>query len=118
MDQHGRFALFINELEAAEPATDAQEARNLLERVLNEVEDRHSGVPFDPGAWRNDGRMYPPHDDFEYASAVAGVRLFKSKGHDIWFGSNGALRIARRGAGSVVIDKPGRDGGFVPMPIE
>lgn len=119
MDRSQRFALFLAELKTAPPAQDRAAARALVAETMNRIEDAHSGVPFDPAQWMNDGRLYPPHDDYEQASPVVDAALFHSLGHRIWFGDNGAIRIeVRKGAhtGRVELDKPGVDG--EPCPRE
>lgn len=114
MDKSERFALFVQELQEAAPAATFEEARQLLDTVLNSVEDRHSGVPFCPVNWRDDGRLYPPQDDAERKSSVAGVRVFRTRGHRVGIGGNGAIRITVVADGRVALDKPGKDGGFLP----
>jgi len=88
----------------------------LIESVLNGVEDRHSGVPFRPENWRFDGRMYPPQDDAERKSPIAGVRVFRTRGHRVWIAANGAIRIttARPPEERTILDKAGKDGGVCP----
>jgi hypothetical protein len=113
MDKRKRFGLFVRELEEAAPAATFEEARLLLETILNGVEDRHSGVPYNQATSQFDGRMYPPHDDFEKPSGIDGVRMFKTRGHRVFFASNGAIRIESV-IGEVVLDKPGKDGGLCP----
>jgi len=116
MERSERFALFIRELNEAEPAATLEEARMLLDAVLNRNEDQHSGADFDPSNWRNDGRLYPPQDDREIDSGVAGVRTFRTVGHYVSFAANGAIRIValRPGSDGVVLDKPGSDGERCP----
>lgn len=117
MDRSERFALFVKELMDAAPVATLEEARMLLEAVLNGVEDRFSGVEFDPANWREDGRLYPPQNDREIESEVAGVRRFRTVGHYVDFGATGAIRIIKIGFGPnspPVLDKPGRDGGRIP----
>lgn len=116
MDKRERFALFVRELQEAAAAASAEEARQLVESVLNSVEDRYSGVPFRPDSWRDDGRMYPPQDDSERQSAIVGVRVFRTRGHRLWIGFNGAIRITTVGTSEerVVLDKAGKDGGRCP----
>lgn len=114
MDKGERLALFVRELQEAVPAASFEEARLLLETVLNDVEDRHSGAPFCPDNWREDGRLYPPQDDSEVKSPITGVRVFRTVGHRVWFGANGAIRITAVADGKVVFDKAGKDGGHVP----
>ena len=116
MERSERFRLFVEELSRAAPAADDEEARVLLKRILDTIEDRHSGVSYNPLAWKDDGRFYAPEDDFERRSPDASVRLFRSRGHYVLFGRNGAIKIvsARFPIGTpgaeVVLDKPGADG--------
>ena len=80
-----------------------------------EVEDAYSGVPYDPANWMIDGRMYPPHDDFEQPSPVAHAALFHTVGHRVWFADNGAILFeVRKGekAGRIELDKAGANGNF------
>jgi len=116
MDRNERFALFIQKLNEAAPAATLEEARMLLEAVLNRIEDRHSSADFDPSNWRNDRRLYPPQDDREIESGVEGLRTFKTVGHYVSFAANGAIRIValRPGSKGVILDKPGLDGERCP----
>ena len=117
MNRSQRLALFLAALEQAPAAHDLASARALLERILNEIEDAHSGVDFDPVNWMKHDRIYPPQDDFERASARPDTKLFYAKAHSIWFAANGAIRIeGRRGTddGRVLLDKPGADGAVCP----
>jgi hypothetical protein len=114
MDRTERIALFIAALKEAQPETDCTSARKLLDDTLNKIEDSHSGASFDPDNWMSDGRMYPPQDDSEPRSDILGARLFYSRGHRLYFGRNGAIRIENRTGpdrGKIVLNKPGRDGG-------
>ena len=119
MDRNERFKLFIQELMKAAPAATFEEARALLEMVLNDVEDEHSGGAFDPANWRQDGRLYPPQDDRELETEVPGVRIFKTVSHLVVFGENGAIRIEKFQSlpgdpDAIALDKPGRDGRCCP----
>lgn len=118
MDRKQRFALFLAALEQAPSASDRASARVQLAIILNEVEDAHSGAPYDPPNWMTDGRMYPPEDDFEQPSPIAGAALFHSLRHGIWIADNGAIRIeVRRGQdkGRIELDKAGADGKLCPQ---
>lgn len=91
-----RLSEFFRRLLERPPASTAEEARQLLESTLNEVEDEASvpGVAQDPGSWQRDGRMYPPQDDSK--RAVAGhpeVTRFRSRLHNIFISTNGAIEI-------------------------
>ena len=119
MIQKQRFALFLAAMKEAPAAHDLASARLLLDETLNRIEEAHSGVPYDPEKWMTDGRMYPPLDDQERESRIAGTSLFYSFKHNIWFGDNGAIRIVRRhppNSGLVELDKPGHDGALCPKP--
>lgn len=106
-----RFKMFIALLENLPGAGSEDEARMQLARTLNTIEDAHSGVPFDPANWRTDGRMYPVQDDS--ASDVSGypnVTAYRSRGHETFIATNGALEIRRVDDGYVEIRKPGSHG--------
>jgi len=107
---------FIRSRYSAEPdrPATAEEAQERLTRIMNEVEDLHSGAPYDPHGPGN-GRMYPPDvkyirpDEFD----LPGVKIFHQVAHRTLFGFNGAVRIEVRkgpGAGDVLLDEPGQDG--------
>lgn len=113
MDRSKRFALVLHELQAAAPVATFEEARLLLETILNGVEDRRSGVPYNQATSGTDGRMYPPHDDFEKPCDLPDVRMFRTRGHRVFFAANGAIRIAGLD-GNIVLDKIGKDGGRCP----
>lgn len=119
MNRSDRFALFVQELRESTPVATYEEARSLLEMVLNRIEDQHSGAVFDPPSWRVDGRLYPPQDDRELETDIPGVRLFKTVSHIVAFGENGAIRIEKFRASpgdpdAMPLDKPGRDGRLCP----
>lgn len=106
-----RFAELLRRLWALPPAGDDREARRLIETTLNAVEDEFSGVPFDPQAWRTDGRMYPFQDDGaadvpEYPN----VTSYRSRKHETFIASNGAFEIRNVDTGAIEIAKPGTDG--------
>lgn len=120
MERSERFKLFVQELIDVAPAGTYEEARELITTILNGTEDKHSGAEYNPEAWRDDGRMYPPEDDFERKSPFPGVRVFRTRGHYIFIGDNGAIKIAsaRQPMGSpdaeVVLNKSGKDGRCCP----
>jgi len=108
-----RVAIFLDRLGKAAAATTAATGFRLVCETLNAVEDEHSGVPYNPAAWLDDGRLYPPQDD--HARALSdGVTVYRHRGHKTFIGANGAIviwDIARRG---VVFSKRGKDGKAVP----
>jgi hypothetical protein len=106
-----RLAIFKERLLAAPPVRNLNAARALLEKVLNAVEDEYSGVPFNLADSAYDGRMYPPLDDNRKIMSMAPqVERFKSAGHFVFLGGNGALKIVLRSNDTVFLDKSGRDG--------
>jgi hypothetical protein len=111
MTKEARFAEVVRRLEAALPAASADEAMTLLSTTLNQVEDELTDIPFNPDRWLNDGRMYPPQPDS--AREVIGrpdLARYRSRGHNTWIRTNGAIRIVEIATTAVVLDKPGADG--------
>ena len=110
LSRRQRVAAFIKRLRAAPAAGSANEAFDLVASTLNGVEDELTSIPFDPAKWEEDGRMYPPQPDS--ARDVEGrpdLTRYRSRKHNTWIGSNGAIRI-EDGSGRCLIDKPGADG--------
>jgi len=105
-----RLQIFLQRLQAAPPATSAEEAFGLLANILNAVEDELSGIPNRPELWKTDGRMYPPQEDsrLKYPERPS-LRKYRSKGHYDFIGVNGAIRIETLDA-EILLDKPGQDG--------
>jgi hypothetical protein len=117
MDRTERFALFVAALDAAQPESSGESARKLLDETMNQIENAHSGAPFNPDAWMVDGRMYPPQDDSERKSDIPGAQMFVSRRHRIYFGESGAIRITGRYAsdrGNIILDKAGANGSSLP----
>lgn len=105
-----RLKEFLRRLEAAPPASSPNEALDLLSRTLNAVEDELSGVPGRPELWRSDGRMYPPQEDARVKSpGQPSVRKYRNKGHYVFIGVNGSIRIETLDA-DIILNKPGVDG--------
>src|SRR5712671_395937 len=102
--------MFLEQLEAAPPASSADEALALVAKILNEVEDEHSGVEYNPDAWKDDGRMYPPKEDNRReVSGRPSLRRYRSAKHNTFIGLNGSIRIQNLD-GKVLLDKTGQDG--------
>lgn len=105
-----RLEMLLERMEAAPPARSAEEALDLVAKILNAVEDEHSGVEYNPEAWKDDGRMYPPKEDNRReVPDRPSLRRYRSAKHNTFIGSNGAIRIQDLD-GKVLLDKPGRDG--------
>ena len=105
-----RLQTFLQRLEAAPPASSADEALDLLAKTLNAVEDEFSGVACRPENWRTDGRMYPPQEDARVKRADRpSLRKYRNKGHYDFVGLNGSIRIESLDA-ETLLDKAGLDG--------
>jgi hypothetical protein len=102
--------MFLQRLEAAAPASSADEALDLLGRTLSAIEDEHSGVEFNPTPWNDDGRMYPPQEDNRRTVPDrSSLRRYRSAKHNTFIGTNGSIQIQDLDR-NVILDKPGRDG--------
>lgn len=102
---------FFRRLQSAASARTHDEARELMESTLNNVEDQYSGVRFNPDAWRTDGRMYPVQDD--NAADVPGtpnVTSYRSRRHETFVAANGAFEIRDTRTNRVLLAKAGADG--------
>jgi hypothetical protein len=78
-----RLAEFYRRLGVLPPNGSADEAMVQLIAVLDEVEDELSGIPRSmpaPPPGENDGRMYPPQDDF-IARNPDGSIIALTRGH-------------------------------------
>ena len=106
--KHQRLEEFLRRLGAAAPAGSEEEALGLLGRILIEVEDELSGIPFDPTYPLNDGRMYPPKAD-NRRSGENGVARYRSRAHNTLISNHGSIRIEEVG-GKCLIEKAGRSG--------
>lgn len=108
-----RLAEFLDRLGKAPPASTAEEALELVNRILNEVEDRLSGIPYDPDAAQQlvtDGRMYGPHPSFASSWTKQGMTRYAHTRHDTFIQDNGAILIRLRRPPKVLLSKPGADG--------
>jgi hypothetical protein len=109
--RHERLAEFFRRLAALPRATSAEEARRQIASTLTAVEDELTDIPSDPDSLGNDGRLYPPQDDS--VRSVPGrsdvVRL-RSRRHNTFVRSNGAIEIQAIDDKRVVFEKPGSDG--------
>lgn len=95
----------------ARRSASAEQALDLLSSTLNQVEDELSGISYQPEQWQNDGRMYPPQPDS--AREVEGrpnLTRYRSRDHNTWIGTNGAIQIQSISTRTIELDKPGADG--------
>ena len=102
---------FLRRLERVAPFHNYETARLAVSEILTQVEDEMTDIPANLAASSApaDGRMYPPHDDFEVTSPSKTVKRFRLARHYTNFGMNGSVLIV--GVDGVVeIDLPGTDG--------
>jgi|ERR1700733_13277351 len=105
-----RIVEFIRRLGLADSVDSQKAAFALLSRILNEVEDEYSMVPFNPSSWRDDGRLYPPQEDHKYSvEGRPDIIRYRSAGHNTWISTGGAIRIDDL-EGVCVLNKTGLNG--------
>jgi hypothetical protein len=110
MTRRERLEIIFEHLGKAPRASSVEEALTQLSDILNDVEDLHSGIQFDPSSLGNDGRFYPPQEDNKRAvSSHSNVVRYRTKGHNIFIGSNGSIEIQRLDT-SIEFSKLGVDG--------
>lgn len=112
-----RLRKFLDRLGQLPAAASHHEALTQLRNVLDAVEDEHSGVPHDASNWQSDGRMYAPEaDNRRRVPGYPQVSRYRSRAHNTFLGSNGAIEIrcaspgVRPENGDVLLSKPGADG--------
>ena len=111
MEIQERLTLFFSLLANVAPASNHDEAFELIARLLNEVEDTHSGILANPEAalaGPADGRMYPPHPNFR-RTVRPGLVRYRTKGHKVTIRENGSIEICTLND-EVVMSKLGSDG--------
>jgi len=111
MTKGERVAKLVRRLEACPAAGSAEDALRLVTTVLEEIEDRYSGVPNDPSSPMADERIWPPiaRDHF----AIEGrpdLDGYRQRGRETILGANGAILIRTRRDARVILDKAGQDG--------
>ncbi|MEN9865932.1 MAG: hypothetical protein RL748_1522, partial [Pseudomonadota bacterium] len=107
LDKKARLGIFLTRLSEAETATSESNGMALISSVLNQVEDEFTNIAYNPDAWADDGRMYPPQQD-NRRSHNAKVGRYRSRSHNTLIACNGAIRIESLSQ-RILLDKPGAD---------
>lgn len=110
LSKSDRLQEFLRRLDAAEPASSAEGALELVSQMLNAVEDELTDIPFDPSSWMDDGRLYPPQADsaFRVPDHPDLIR-YRNRDHNTIVSKWGAIEI-RTASGEVILEKPGASG--------
>lgn len=119
LPKSARLEIFIARLAGAPAALSELGALDLVCRILNDVEEEHSGIPFDPSTRGSDGRMYPPQADSRRMDHQSPrVARYRTRGHHLLIGCNGAIAILSAAPGastSPILEKAGSDGRTVEV---
>jgi hypothetical protein len=103
-----RLTRFYERLSAKPNATNAQDAMRQLSETLDETEDELSGIPKKnppPPPNMNDGRMYPPLEDFITRNADGSLSA-RTRAHRIDITADGKVTITSLRDGQVEFTKP------------
>ena len=103
-----RLTKFYERLAGKPPATNAKDAMRQLSDTLDEVEDLFSGVPKKnppPPPSQNDGRMYPPLEDFTTLHPDGSLSA-RTRAHRIEITADGKITITSVRTGQVEFTKP------------
>lgn len=89
-----RLILFFQTLNDAPAATTMEDAYDLLCDCLNQIEDAHSGVDYNPDHFQDDGRLYPPLADARrQVPGRPDLLRYRSRGHNTYVSADGAILI-------------------------
>jgi hypothetical protein len=109
MDLQQRLAEFFRRLEAAAPATTAEEALALVSRLIEEVEDDLCPVPRQtPPPRFFSGRMYAPQAD-SVKHFPNGIIRARARRHRIICESDGSISVFHGPRGNLAFHKKGKD---------
>jgi hypothetical protein len=105
-----RLREFFSRLERHSSFTSFEEAYAGLVSILDTVEDDLTGIPNSPESWKTDGRLYPPQMDNRFpVPGHPGVTRLRTRGHNVFIGTHGAIEIREVRTGTVVFAKAGFD---------
>ncbi len=109
--QSVRLQEFFVRLGRFPPFTSFEEAYGRLVSTLEIVEDELTGIPNNPQNWKADGRLYPPQrDNWFEIPGHPGLTRMRTKAHNVYIASNGAIEIRMVRTGTVIFSKAGSDG--------
>lgn len=109
--QSVRLQEFFARLGRYRPFTSFEEAYERLVSTLEAVEDELTGIPNNPQNWKTDGRLYPPQrDNWFEVPGHSGITRMRTKAHNVFIASNGAIEIRMIKTDQVVFSKAGSDG--------
>ena len=109
--QSARLQEFFARLGSCRPFTSFEEAYEGLVSTLEAVEDELTGIPNNPQNWKTDGRLYPPQrDNWFEVREHSGITRMRTKAHNVFVASNGAIEIRTVKTDQVVFSKAGSDG--------
>ena len=108
MEIHERLRIFFARLAAAPAARSADEALNLVCRLIEQIEEEFCPVPrVEPPPRHRTGRMYPPQSDLIFRLADGTIRA-ETRRHTMFFDPDGSIRVVPGPPGEVAFSKPGR----------
>lgn len=108
MNIQERLAIFLQRLEAAPPAGNAEEAIALVCRLIEEVEDEFCPLPREePAPVDFTGRMYAPQEDM-IKPGLRGGLVATTRRHVIYCGKDGRITIRHRADHDTVLRKAGK----------
>jgi|SRR5687768_13201870 len=109
MDLHQRLAEFFKRLKNAPPAASAQEALDLVCRLIEEVEDEMCPLPRQdpPPPVDRSARMYPPQGD-HIKRLPNGLIIARTRRHRVFCRPGGGISIVRVAARTVIVHKDGK----------
>src|SRR5215204_6219211 len=105
MDLHQRLGEFLHRLQAAAPAGTAEEALELVCRIIEEVEDELCPIAREtPPPFLFTGRMYAPKGD-RIQRFADGTMVATTRRHRIYCRPNGAIAILQVLSRTIVLNK-------------
>lgn len=107
-----RLEIFKERLMSRSPCSTRDEAWELVDELITEVEEEFSDVQLDGNAassYAARDRMYPPHLNFQVPSGSASILTTSQRGHRTSFGTNGSIEIVFAN-GTTWLEKRGDDG--------